>query len=166
MKTHTKQPNNRAIALLVVLNLIATMFILIQINKSEFDSVAYANSLEEVEPNRKAGEEIAFEETEEEEILFSIKQVTDHSIETGTIPLYFSHSNEHGTYFTYLRTEQPNTWTQGYWYIDYGTLELANINPTMLNHNDEIQGVFYANADDGDHFEIKEVIALSNEHTR
>lgn len=157
-----RQPNNKAIALLIITNIFVCVLILMNSTGKPLktNGVAYAQSFDDTEILQKAKEQ----EPQKEEILFKVEQVTDHSIETGTIPLYFSHADEHGTYFTYLETEQPKTWTTGYWYIDYGTLELANINPSLLTHNAEIQGVYYANDAKDDHFEIKEVVAMSKSY--
>lgn len=156
-----KNPTNKTIALLVALNILAFTFIMYGINKPTSNgNTVYANELDVSEQTQVAPKQ------DKEEILFSINSVTKND-DVGSIPLYFSHSNEEGTFFTYLETEQPNTWNEGYWFIDYDTLNLANINANQLMHNDVIQGVFYANNDEGyDHFEIKEVIALSNEYIK
>lgn len=166
MKTNIKQPNNNAIALLIGLNIFVSILILINLSSNDTSkNVAYANTMEEVEPNRKGSEENEVDPMEEEDIVFNVESVTQATADVNTIPLYFSHSNEHGTFFTYTKTEKPKTWEQGYWYIDYNTLFLANINPTLLKHNDEVQGVFYPSEYGGDSFEIKEVLAMSQTYS-
>lgn len=163
-----KQPNNNAIALLVLLNILVSIIILFNMNKSDIDEhVAYANSIEmnEIEPTRKGNEENEVDPKEEEDILFNIESVTQHSADVNTIPLYFSHADEHGTFFTYTKTEQPKKWEQGYWYIDYRTLINANINPFALKHNTEIQGVYYPSNELGDSFAIKEVATKSKTYS-
>lgn len=150
-----RRPSNKAIALLVGLNVLVALFVLWNMsNTKEEDTLALANSAKEVEePNRKANEENEIDAQEEEDIVYTVEFVTPYSADTHTIPLYLSHKDENGAYFTYTQTEQPKTWTQGYWYVDNTVLEFANINPSTIFHNDEIQGVFY-----GDFFEIQEVV--------
>lgn len=159
MKKSIRQLNNNTIALLIGLNIFISILVLISLQSPKVDNIAYASTIEDVETSRKGNEEIDSEENVKEDILFKIEAVTSESSDVNTIPLYFSHADEHGAYFTYLETEQPKSWEQGYWYIDYGTLKDANISSVQLQHNDEIQGVFYATADNSDYFEIKEVIA-------
>lgn len=159
-----RQPNNRAIALLVALNILVSIIILVSMNSSKpktDDNKAYANSLttEEIAQRDRKEEEVK----KEEDVIFEVESVTESDANVNTIPLYFSHSNDEGTFFTYLQTENPKEWDGGYWYIDYGTLSQANINPLLLKHNDEIQGVFYP-SEDGDHFEIKEVLPSSESY--
>ena len=160
-----KQPNNNAIALLVLLNILVSIIILFNMNKSDVNEhVAYANSIDtnELEPTRKGNDENEVDPKEEEEILFNVKTVASQSNESDTMPLYFSHADEQGTYFTYRKTEKPHEWETGYWYIDYDTLLNANINPFALKHNTEIASIYYPKTWNGNSFEIKRVVASNS----
>lgn len=168
--TPVKQPNNNAIAFLIGLNILVSLLSLISSQNPKVDNIAYANH-EVIEPARKGYRDSDIEEAmEKENILFKVESVVSESADGNTVPLYFSHADEHGSYFTYTQTEQPKDWEQGYWYIDHGILENANIIPLLLNHNDVIQGVYYPN-EYGDLFEIKKVVATpksnqSNQHVK
>lgn len=157
-----RQPNNNAIALMIGLNILVSTITLFNVNGTpDMTTKAYAQTIEE--PNQKVNEENKVD-TKEEDIIFNVESVTQSNAKVNTIPLYFSHATDHGTFFTYTKTDEPKTWEQGYWYIDYNTLFLANINPTLLRHNDEIQGVFYPSIE-GNVFEIKEVVAKSKSYS-
>lgn len=161
-----KQPNNRAIALLIGLNIFVSFVILYHLNNSEVtkvdNTVAYASNLsaEETEAIVKK----AKEEAKEEDVIYEVTSITNVDAKVNSIPLYFSHMNDEGAFFTHTPTEKGTDWILGYWFVDFGTLAKANINPVLLQHNDMIEGVYYPN-DIDDYFEIKEVMPDSESYT-
>ena len=161
-----KQPKNSLIAIMVLINIALTLFVLFKNSDVELEKTVNAHSLyEEIDSaNRKKDESVnpnTVEEADEadeadETILYNIKAVTSYDSDYPTMPLYYHHSNEEGAWFTYKPLEEGEVWESGYWFVDHKTLKEANIH--YLTMNDVIQGVFY----DGEYFEIKEVLATNN----
>lgn len=158
-----KQPKNSLIAIMVLINIALTLFVLFKNSDVELEKTVSAHSLyEEIDSaNRKKDENVnpnAVDEADEAEetILYNIKAVTSYDSEHPTIPLYYHHSNEEGALFTYTPLEEGEQWDGGYWLVDHETIKEAHIE--YLMRNDIVQGVFY----DGEYFEIKERVAVNN----
>lgn len=153
-----KQPKNSLIAIMVLINIALTLFVLLNNSDVELEKTVHAQSFEANtdDVNRKRDEEVnpnAVEEAEELEeatILFNIKGVTSYDSDLPTTPLYYHHSNKEGAFFTYKPLEKGEQWDGGYWFVDHKTIKEAHIE--YLMRNDIVQGVFY----NGEYFEIKE----------
>lgn len=140
MKRKRRILNNNGIGLLLLINAILLFVnILQQLNSDSIKEVVYASDYQTDEKRKNDDNESNDEETFT--YTFKIDSVAHHS-EIEGFPMYFSHADEKGAYFTYMETEYPKEWKDGYWFVTHEALEKGSYDIDLLSHNDELRSIF------------------------
>lgn len=138
--------NNNAIALLLFLNLLATIINIVENNHNNVMPVAYASTNEntpETDEKRKNSDNEGEEEyTNDIQIDFELESVAHFSEEIKGIPMYVAFKDDEGVYFTYAHTENPESWEGGYWYVSNEVLKQGYYDVDLLQHDDELRAIY------------------------
>ena len=152
--------NNNAIGILLLINVVLLTINIITMfgTNKDLNEVAYASEsseLLEVDEKRKNDDD---ESVDEETFAFTynIQSISLSSQNIDGIPMYFSHSDSKGAYFTYMKTDQPKEWKDGYWFASHDVMKQGNYDINLLTHNDELRTVYVADGNGGqDYMQLK-----------
>ena len=154
MEKKRKVLNNNAIGFLLGINILLLFIGIAVDNASEEDStaVAHASSTLSNEEKRKNDDIEAYEEYD---VTFELESVAHFSEGIKGIDMFFSHIDENGAYFTYMKTESPKTFESGYWFVPFEVLEKGYYNANYLEHNDKLESIFIVDEFNGDYMQLK-----------
>lgn len=155
--------NNNALGILLTINALLLIVSIVQhFGSNEVVSdIAHASSQDEkeavnIEEKRKNDDN---ENSDEETFsyTFEIDSVAHFSENIEGITMYFSHTDNKGAYFTYVATEKPKQWVDGYWFVTHDAMKKGFYNVDVLDHNDVLQSIYIADEQNGgfDYMQLK-----------
>ena len=154
MKKKRKVLNNNAIGFLLGINILLLFIGIAVDNTSEEDStaVAHASSTLSNEEKRKNDD---IESNEEYDVTFELESVAHFSEGIKGLPMFYSHADNNGVYFTYMTTENPKSFESGYWFVSYEVLDKGYYKADLLEHNDKLEAIYIADEFNGDYIQLK-----------
>lgn len=135
--------NSNGIGLLLLINAILLFINILQhFNSTNISEIVYASNVEMETNEKRKNDDNENNDEETFQYTFKIDTVAHNSENIVGMPMYFSHADDEGAYFTYMETEYPKEWKDGYWFVTHEAMEKAYYDVNLLSHNDLLHTIY------------------------